>query len=256
MSDEIVRIIKELEEEIDDRRKEILLLKNLDINNIHTVEEWNKLCNTKLRDTEILLDVLKNIFPEAYDFTIMSNEIRFFLYGILCSISLNSMIKGISIDLSCFYIREKPQKRKYGLVPIYEAYYKKLESKANWYELATLRIGYLTPKELKTDVIDWRRIRFYQDYKKPFLFFLWYFKYKWKQPDKKFFLYEKQIIEDLYQKQLMEYNHYLNRTVATQKILTKKVIPVLTRFTNCFHDIYQGGTYSTEELLEHLKKDD
>ena len=113
MSDEIVRIIKELEEEIDDRRKEILLLKNLDINNIHTVEEWNKLCNTKLRDTEILLDVLKNIFPEAYDFTIMSNEIRFFLYGILCSISLNSMIKGISTDLSCFYIREKPQKRKY-----------------------------------------------------------------------------------------------------------------------------------------------
>lgn len=115
-------------------------------------------------------------------------------------------------------------------------YFKELDSGADWYKLARLRLG--------------------TRYKRWILFLVWHLKYKWKDPHRDEWEERFRKTDEDYDSTLKLYNKYREDIKNKSKKLVNEVLPMLSEFSDDYHKYDRMGNYcSVDEIikLEHLE---
>ena len=153
--------IKEVIQEIDENISELMLqkeiLQNLDFSKPVDEETWHKLCETPLRNSDLLGVLVKNIFPLAEDIKVHCNYVYFNLLGFKVQIPTSSCY-SINIDTSwyrCSYW-EEPKLVYDPVIDEITKYFEAVNNHKGWYECAK------------------NRIRSGESYRKWFLFLIWF----------------------------------------------------------------------------------
>ena len=95
-----------LQNDIAQKQEQIRFIEKLDETRPVTEEQWTYICNTPLRTSDILIDIVKAIFPNCEKVELHEEEVEFCLHGFECYISTMG-IHGIGIDMSWYkYIRQ------------------------------------------------------------------------------------------------------------------------------------------------------
>ena len=103
--DEKSKAIDIIRSDIADKQEQIKYIEELDETRPVTEEQWTYICNTPLRTSDILIDIVKAIFPNCEKVELHEEEVEFCLHGFECYISTMG-IHGIGIDMSWYkYIR-------------------------------------------------------------------------------------------------------------------------------------------------------
>lgn len=104
--DEKSKAIDIIRSDIADKQGQIKYIEELDVTRPVTEEQWTYICNTPLRTSDILIDIVKAIFPNCEKVELHEEEVEFCLHGFVCYISTVG-IHGIGIDMSWYkYIRQ------------------------------------------------------------------------------------------------------------------------------------------------------
>ena len=104
--DEKSKAIDIIRSDIADKQEQIKYIEELDVTRPVTEEQWTYICNTPLRTSDILIDIVKAIFPNCEKVELHEEEVEFCLHGFECYISTMG-IHGIGIDMSWYkYIRQ------------------------------------------------------------------------------------------------------------------------------------------------------
>lgn len=104
--DEKSKAIDIIRSDIADKQEQIKFIEELDETRPVTEEQWTYICNTPLRTSDILIDIVKAIFPNCEKVELHEEEVEFCLHGFECYISTVG-IHGIGIDMSWYkYIRQ------------------------------------------------------------------------------------------------------------------------------------------------------
>ena len=103
--DEKSKAIDIIRSDIADKQEQIKFIDELDVTRPVTEEQWTYICNTPLRTSDILIDIVKAIFPNCEKVELHEEEVEFCLHGFVCYISTVGR-HGIGIDMSWYkYIR-------------------------------------------------------------------------------------------------------------------------------------------------------
>lgn len=211
IKEEFNDIEKRIAKEIDVLQNQLNLIRNLEIKAVD-IDTWKAICETPLRNSEILLDIIEKTFPMGENFRLGSNYVSFEIDGISVQIPTyrSSVIK---IDMSWYkkseskpYIRNQYEKMR--------EYFNFLDSgNYTWYDLANCRCSHR---------VDWSKSR---------LFVWWYTKAKWRKVDKDKWE-ERFAIEDKQNEDaILTYNYEMKISKDKLKILKEKVLPILTDFS-------------------------
>lgn len=104
--DEKSKAIDIIRSDIADKQEQIKYIEELDVTRPVTEEQWTYICRTPLRTSDILVDILKAIFPNCEKVELHEEEVEFCLHGFDCYISTVGRY-GIGIDMSWYkYIRQ------------------------------------------------------------------------------------------------------------------------------------------------------
>ena len=104
--DEKSKAIDIIRSDIADKQEQIKYIEELDVTRPVTEEQWTYICNTPLRTSDILIDIVKAIFPNCEKVELHEEVVEFCLHGFECYISTMG-IHGIGIDMSWYkYIRQ------------------------------------------------------------------------------------------------------------------------------------------------------
>ena len=91
--------------DIADKQEQIKFIEELDVTRPVIEEQWTYICRTPLRTSDILVDILKAIFPNSEKIELHEEVVEFCLHGFDCYISTVGR-HGIGIDMSWYkYIR-------------------------------------------------------------------------------------------------------------------------------------------------------
>ena len=103
--DEKSKAIDIIRSDIADKQEQIKYIEELDVTRPVTEEQWTYICNTPLRTSNILIDIIKAIFPNCEKVELHEEVVEFCLHGFDCYISTVGR-HGIGIDMSWYkYIR-------------------------------------------------------------------------------------------------------------------------------------------------------
>lgn len=95
-----------LQNDIAQKQEQIRFIEKLDETRPVTEEQWIYICRTPLRTSNILIDIIKAIFPNCEKVELHEEEVEFCLHGFDCYISTVGR-HGIGIDMSWYkYIRQ------------------------------------------------------------------------------------------------------------------------------------------------------
>lgn len=104
--DEKSKAIDIIRSDIADKQEQIKYIEELDVTRPVTEEQWTYICRTPLRTSNILIDILKAIFPNSEKIELHEEVVEFCLHGFDCYISTVGR-HGIGIDMSWYkYIRQ------------------------------------------------------------------------------------------------------------------------------------------------------
>lgn len=104
--DEKSKAIDIIRSDIADKQEQIKYIEELDVTRPVTEEQWTYICRTPLRTSDILIDIVKAIFPNCEKVELHEEEVEFCLHGFDCYISTVGRY-GIGIDMSWYkYIRQ------------------------------------------------------------------------------------------------------------------------------------------------------
>ena len=104
--DEKSKAIDIIRSDIADKQEQIKYIEELDVTRPVTEEQWTYICNTPLRTSDILIDIVKAIFPNCEKVELHEEVVEFCLHGFDCYISTVGR-HGIGIDMSWYkYIRQ------------------------------------------------------------------------------------------------------------------------------------------------------
>lgn len=104
--DEKSKAIDIIRSDIAEKQEQIKYIEELDVTRPVTEEQWTYICRTPLRTSNILIDIIKAIFPDSEKAELHEEEVEFCLHGFVCYISTMG-IHGIGIDMSWYkYIRQ------------------------------------------------------------------------------------------------------------------------------------------------------
>ena len=104
--DEKSKAIDIIRSDIAEKQEQIKCIEELDVTRPVTEEQWTYICRTPLRTSDILVDIVKAIFPDSEKVELHEEEVEFCLHGFECYISTVG-IHGIGIDMSWYkYIRQ------------------------------------------------------------------------------------------------------------------------------------------------------
>ena len=104
--DEKSKAIDIIRSDIADKQEQIKFIEELDVTRPVIEEQWTYICRTPLRTSDILVDILKAIFPNSEKIELHEEVVEFCLHGFECYISTVG-IHGIGIDMLWYkYIRQ------------------------------------------------------------------------------------------------------------------------------------------------------
>ena len=146
---DIQKAIDKLESNIEEKQAQIDLIKEIDFCSIDEAT-WHKICETPLRNSDILATIVGNIFKDATDIKVGYNYVMFELYGFKCYLP-TSQVNGIEIDTD-WYRKDngKPSKEKFYYSDKYnmKKYFDALDNHESWKVLFKYRFpslnGYKT----------------------------------------------------------------------------------------------------------------
>lgn len=108
MTNEILEAVEELQKEISEKEETVALIKSLDLSKPVTEDVWRRLCETSLRTSSVMAELVKSTFPEAKNINVHSNSVHFRLYDFHIVIPTWNKT-GIHVDTAWY--------QKEGIVP-------------------------------------------------------------------------------------------------------------------------------------------
>ena len=105
MTNEIIEAVEELQKEISEKEETVALIKSLDLSKPITEDVWRRLCETSLRTSPVMAELVKSTFPEAGEIFVHSNSVHFMLYDFHIVIPTWNK-KGIHVD-TAWYQKEE-----------------------------------------------------------------------------------------------------------------------------------------------------
>lgn len=99
--DEKSKAIDIIRSDIAEKQEQIKCIEELDVTRPVTEEQWTYICRTPLRTSDILVDIVKAIFPNSEKVELHEEEVWFCLHGFDCYISTVGR-HGIGIDMSWY----------------------------------------------------------------------------------------------------------------------------------------------------------
>lgn len=231
MNSNVSNIITELNKTIEETENKISLIKSIDFTKPINEYQWHRICETPLKDSELLIVLIKNTFPLAENIKVRQEYIVFDMMGFSIQIPTTENDYGVYIDTRWYEKDDGEPTRIYSEnIESLIKYFNSVDNKEGWYECAKHRLVYGdTCKKWK-------------------LFFAWWFKYRWKDPHREDF-------EEMKSKQEMDYLKKVNKyssTRADMRAKTEKLLfellPLLNKFSKTHHAI-RG--YTIEELKKY-----
>ena len=224
--------IKDLEEDISEKKNQIELIKSIDWSRPVNEKTWHEICETPLRSSDLLSVLLKNIFPDAEEINVHCNYVYFKLHGFKCGLP-TSRCNGTYIDTG-WYEKDNGKPTSYGTIHQYKMtkYFEAKDNKENWEILFNHRISHC----------DY--------YKKWVKFLLWFGYYKWK--DDKREEWEKVIKENQenLEKSIDRYNQKRKEMYERTKTMVEVVIPELKKFSMKVYKLYEHNWRTPEEIAK------
>lgn len=237
MTQQIADAISNLKERIDKIQDKIEILESLDTSQPITEDKWHEICETPLRHSKYLGEIVKCIFPKATNIKVCPNAVLFELYGFRVEIP-TSRGRGINVDTSWF-VPER-DKTEYFCPPRLarmKLYFNAVDNKLGWYEEARTRLN-----------LDCRTAL-----QKIILFIAWWCKYKWKDDHREEFerLYA-EWEERRNESERKRENKYLE-SIERAKKLTYVLLPIINTFST-EHFRYTDAVFSgaTAESISEM----
>ena len=215
MKIEIQKVLETLQSDITEKENQINLIKNIDWTKSVTEEEWHQICETLLRTSDSLCDLLKNTFPNATDIKLGMNYVNFNLYGFKCLLP-TFIYEEILVDMSWNKNLKKPtlENTMNQFEKNMREYFKSVDSHESWLKLFDLRF-----------------LQF-KHYKKWIKFILWFGKYKWKNVHREKWEEQFKNTENKLKTELETYKQKKKNIEEKRKLLHEKLLPKLYNFTN------------------------
>ena len=219
MKIEIQKVLETLQSDITEKENQINLIKNIDWTKSVTEEEWHQICETLLRTSDSLCDLLKNTFPNATDIKLGMNYVNFNLYGFKCLLP-TFIYEEILVDMSWNKNLKKPtlENTMNQFEKNMREYFKSVDSHESWLKLFDLRF-----------------LQF-KHYKKWIKFILWFGKYKWKNVHREKWEEQFKNTEERVTEKLNLYKKEKREIEEKNKILHEKLLPELYQFTKNVYD--------------------
>lgn len=219
MNKEMIEALNHIQKDINNLEKQKETIKNIDLNKSVTETEWHNICLTPLRNTTIMKKLLKNIFPNATDIKVRANDVLFTLYGFECSIP-TWIGKCINLNMSWNYELKEPTIESFMSRSEYSMrlYFETLDNHGQW----ELLFNYRLPT--------------YKNSKKIIKFFMWFWKYKWKNVHREKWEEQFKNTEERVTEKLNLYKKEKREIEEKNKILHEKLLPELYQFTKNVYD--------------------
>ena len=154
-----------LQSEIKKKREQIDLIKSIDVTKPINEKVWHELCETPIRNSDLLKIIVHTMWPDAVKIVLGANCVRFELYGFIVSIP-TSRCMGVEIipDLAFDYFDEKePVFKPSAETKRMLEYLEKKDTETDWYTLFRLKV----PEKILN-----------VKYRKWYAWYLWQRKYK------------------------------------------------------------------------------
>lgn len=221
------KAIKSIKEKITQLEEEIRTIENIQVENLADIDEelWHALCETPLRNSEILCDIVKAKFPEAENIKLGPNQVVFELLGFKCEIP-TTRCYGINVCTD-WYVKDlgKPTYKDHDIYwehyQMYK-YFQKLDEKADWYTLV--------------------KLRYRHPYYKHILFFIWFFWLKWKDPHRDEWEKKFEECRQRYEEKAQKYYATRKEMKEKAKIMKNELIPILDTFSTV-HCHFSGASF-------------
>ena len=239
MNKELNIAISELREEINELEERAKLLENIDLSKPITEDMWHEICETSLRTSDYMKDVLKAIFPDAENINVGCNYVTFDLMGFHLQIP-SSRCKGINIDTSWYQKLEEPELDWMDDTPVcrMKRYFDAVDNGEGWYKKAKLRIPFA-----------WVYTKFT-------LFLKWHLWYRWRDDKREYW-------ENRIQKEIRKYDdakteYEKNKKETSEKInrLFNELLPEIEKFSTIHYkyDEY-GGISLHQHAIDKIKEE-
>ena len=208
-----------LQSEIKKKREQIDLIKGIDVRQPISEKVWHELCETPIRNSDLLKIIVHTMWPNAEKIVLGANCVRFELYSFTVSIP-TSRCMGVEIvsDLTFDYFGEKePAFKPSAETKRMLEYLEKKDTETDWYTLFRLKV----PEEILN-----------AKYRKWYAWYLWQRKYKNMKIDEEEWKEKYDHEKKEYEKKVEEY--YVHQEELFQKcvVLIEKVIPEIRRFSS------------------------
>lgn len=217
-----------INKDIDKLSKQANYIKNFNLNNDITFEDWKTIRETPLRyDKNFLINVAESLVPEGEQFQYDPNGISFRLNGIKVILPLCSS-EYIEVHLNHLYVSKPCMSRKFERM---RNYFELIDKGGySWYDLAQCRYSYHTDSKIR-------------------LFIWWFLKAKWRKVDRDRWEKEFEKIDRANEERLKKYNEEIqNNRKVIPKI--KSTLDYLTKITDV--RIYHSGCYCSIDELDDL----
>ncbi len=225
--------IAKLEKTIEDANNQISFIKSIDFSKPVTENQWHLICETPLRNSELLAVLVKNTFPLAENIKVHCNYVYFNMLGFKVQIP-TSRSHGINVDTT-WYRKDDGEPTKIYSETIEDMikYFNAVDNKLGWYECAK------------------HRLRYGKTCKKWWLFIVWWFKYRWKDPKRKQFEEVKSQQEQQYRERVEKYRSQRQEIKNKTEKLVNELLPVLDEFSKDHYMFNNDYGFSIARIREY-----
>ena len=240
MNQEVANAICSIDEEIAELNKRKELLQKIDLTKPIDEDLWHELCETELRYSDVLCDIIRIIFPNAENINRSCNYVFFEIKNFKISIPI-SRCRGINVDTSWYQYSKKPKYIYYPDTIEYDMkkYFELKNSGGSWQEMVKLRIH-----------------NTYHRYKQWYLAVLWFGKYKWKDDNQQYWEEKFKSIEKKYYEKVKKVDKENSTIKEKRRVFLKEIIPEIEKFSTKHYKYEDSMNISYQPSIEEIIKDE
>lgn len=224
--------IKDLEEDISEKKNQIELIKSIDWSRPVNEKTWHEICETPLRSSDLLSLLLKNIFPDAEEINVHCNYVYFKLHGFKCGLPTSRCL-GTYIDTG-WYEKDNGKPTHHCTIKEYhmQKYFEEKDKNGKWETLFNERFCHLD------HLRKWVK------------FLLWFGFYKWKDDDREKWEETFRENQECLDRMIEEYNQTRKEMYERTQTMVEVVIPELKKFSMKIHKLYTNDWRTPEEVAK------
>ena len=226
--------IERLEKDIKEKQNQINLIKSINFDEKIDEEKWHAICETPLRNSNLLAVFLKNIFPDAKDINVGCNYVMFTLYGFICALP-TLRCNGIEVNTD-WYKKDRGEPKIENMYfdngNIMKKYFDALDNHESWKILFKYRLPEMSRYQI------WVK------------FLLWFCKYKWKDPHRKRWEEEFKKEKEEYERNVIQYHIKRDELHKTSERFVNELLPELYTFSNNIRK-YSGCWVDIKDIIEY-----